>query len=140
MEEKNNAVNFSIFASKRIIVGIVLLIAVLWILGTMLGFYDKSPEIKSTDSHGTDIMHSADVQHTEVPAKDTRIVKPQAAVNAETKPEAMPYAEKTRELTQTESKPEATSPVDGTQPQKDHTPTHAAEKKAPETHTAARGN
>jgi len=134
MERKNSAVNFSIFASTRIIVGVLLVIASLWVLGMILGFFDKSPEMKITDSHETGTMPVADVQHTEVPTKDTHIAKSQTTAHTETKPESVPRAEKTLEATPVESNPEATAPLDGTLPQKDHTPTHAAEKETLETH------
>ena len=140
MKEKNTIANFGIFASKRIIVGILLLIASLWVMGTILGFYDKSSKMNNTDSHDTDTMHAADVQHSETPVKDTHAVEPLAAAHVETKAESVPYAEKTRELTQTESRPKETAHAGDTLPQKDHTPTLAVEEKTPEAHTAAKEN
>ena len=140
MEEKNNAINFGLFASQRIIVGILLIIAALLILFTILKFFDKSLETKMTDAHDTDTpVHVADTQHAEIQATNTHAAKSETAAHLETESESAPYLEKTKALTLGESKPATTSHIGDTAPQKAPSPTHdAVDNNALETHATAK--
>ncbi len=139
MEEKNNVVNFGLFASQRIIVGILLIIAVLLILFSILKFFDKSLETKMTDAHDTDTpLHVADTQRAEMPAKDSHVTKSETTAHLETESESAPYLEKTIALTLGESKPPTKSHIGDTAPQQAPSPTHAADNHTLETHATAK--
>ena len=139
MEEKNNAVNFGLFASQRIIVGILLIIAVLLILFSIVKFFDKSLETKMTDAHDTDTpLHVADTRHAEMPAKDTHAAKSKTAAHLETESESAPYLEKTIALTLGESKPATANHFADAAPQKAPSPTHAVGNNKLKTHATAK--
>jgi hypothetical protein len=140
MEGKNNAVNFGIFASQRIIIGILLIIAVILVLFSLLGFFEKSLETKMADSHGTDTTQVADTQHDEMPAKDINAAKSETATHLETESEPAPYSEKTIALTQADSNSAAAPHLGDTLPPKDPSPTHTAGNNAPVTHTTPEGD